>query len=142
MRYSGSPSVLVGNVVMMSFKEFLKKRYPRWYPDAADRVVVFVDGVGAVLLEEGKWVKASFEKEIRVDRATHLQSGDKHAHIHDRKGNELYALTQNGKPSHGSKPFRLSKDQATALEKQGFAIPKNRIVEGILVSTGRMLLLG
>ena len=71
-----------------------------------------------------------------------MRSGDKHAHIHDRKGNELYALTQNGKPSHGSKPFRLDKKQADALRGEGFAIPKNRIVEAVLIGKVRMIILG
>lgn len=86
-------------------------------------------------LEEGKWIAGDFPNQIRIDRNTHLLSGDKHAHIHDRKGNELYALTQNAKPSHGSKSFKLSKDQADALRAQGFPIPKNRIVEAVLIGT-------
>jgi hypothetical protein len=130
---------------VLSFKEFLRKYY---YPckrqfraPFADRVIVVKGDTCLQVLEEGKWIKASFDKEIRVDRATHLHSGEMHAHIHDRKGNELYALTQDGKPSHGSKPFKLSKDQASALATQGFSIPKNRVVEAVLISTGQLLLL-
>lgn len=132
-------------VNMLSFKEFLKRHQYDWYARVfakrADRIVVSRDG-DLELLEEGKWLKASFDNEIRVDRNTHLRSGDKHAHIYDRKGNELYAVTQDGKPSHGSKPFKLSKDQADVLGKEDFPIPKNRIIEAVLVGQGQMLLLG
>lgn len=130
---------------MLTFKEFLKKYHYDWYArifaKRVDRIVV--SGMASLdleILEEGKWLKGSFQN-IRVDRNTHLRSGDKHAHIHDRNGNELYAVTQDGKPSHGSKPFKLSKDQADVLANQGFNIPKNRIIEAVLVGRGQMLLL-
>jgi hypothetical protein len=79
---------------------------------------------------------------LRVDRNTHLRSGDKHAHIHDRSGNELYAVTQDGRPSHGSKPFKLSKVQAEVLAKQGFKVPNSRIIEGVFVGRWQILLFG
>jgi hypothetical protein len=131
---------------MLIFREFLEYHYD-WYArifaKRVDRIVVSRDGsLDLEVLEEGKWLKGSFENEIRVDRNTHLRSGDRHAHIHDRNGNELYAVTQDGKPSHGSKPFKLSKDQADVLAKQGFKVPRNRIVEPVLVGRGQMLLLG
>lgn len=132
---------------MLTFKEFLKKYHYDWYvrrfAKRVDRVVVSRDGCPDLeVLEEGKWLKGSFENEIRIDRSTHLRSGDMHAHIHDRKGNELYAVTQDGKPSHGSEPFELSRDQADVLAQHGFKIPKSRIIEAILVSRDQVLLLG
>jgi hypothetical protein len=92
-------------------------------------LIVVIRGDNTEVLEEGKWVKASFDNEIRIDQNTHLRSGDQHAHIYDRKGNELYVVTQDGRPSHGSQPFELSTDQADALKRRGFNVPKNRIVE-------------
>ena len=132
---------------MLTFKEFLKKynydSYARMFAKRADRIVVSRDGsLDLEVLEEGKWLKGSFDSEIRVDRNTHLRSGDKHAHIYDRNGKELYAVTQDGKPSHGSTPFKLSKDQTNVLANQGFKIPKSRIIEAVLVGRGQMLLFG
>lgn len=77
-------------------------------------VVVISQPEGVVYLEEGtgKWLDVNFEREIRIDRNTHMRTGEKHAHIHDRNGNEMYALTHDGKPSHGSQPFKLDKRQA------------------------------
>jgi hypothetical protein len=71
-----------------------------------------------------------------------MRSGDKHAHIHDKAGNEMHALTQNGKPSHGSKPFKLDKKQAEALRREGFTIPRNRIVEAVFMAKTRMIIYG
>src|SRR6516165_8234613 len=94
------------------------------------------------ILEEGKWISVEFEDDIRLDRNTHLQSDELHAHFHDRKGNEIYSMKADGTRSHNSKSFKLTKDQASALAAQGFTIPKNRIVEGVLIGSGRILLLG
>lgn len=129
---------------MMKYREFVEKIKNSSAPKEADRVLIFQNDTSEVnILEEGKWLKASFQDEIRVDRNTHMRSGDKHAHIHDRKGNELYALTQDGKPSHGSTPFKLSKDQVKALQGQGFNIPDDGMVEALKISIDiRVLLLG
>jgi hypothetical protein len=51
-------------------------------------------------------------------------------------------MTADGKPGHGSKPFKLSKAQAKALEKEGIKIPPKRIVEAVLIGKTRILLLG
>lgn len=106
----------------------------------ADEIIIS-DSSGLKRLDEGKWFKGQFDNEIRVDRATHLQSGDKHAHIYDRNGNELRALTQDGKPSHNTKPFKLTKTQYDVLKGQGFNLPASRIVETVLVAKGRFRLL-
>ena len=131
---------------MLSFTEYLKRDHYEWYvrtfAKSVDVVVVSSDTSQDIqVLEEGKWVAGHFEREIRIDRNTHLRSNEKQAHFHDRKGNELYAVTQNGKPSHGSKPFKLSSTQADILRGQGFNIPKSRIVEAVLVAKGPKLLL-
>jgi hypothetical protein len=107
----------------------------------ADVVVVSQPG-GVRYLEEGKWLNVNFEDEIRVDRNTHMRTGEKHAHIHDRKGNELYSLTHDGKPSHKSKPFKLDNKQANALRKIGFTIKPNNIVEAVLIGRNRMIIYG
>jgi hypothetical protein len=107
----------------------------------ADQVVIS-EGAEFRYLEEGKWLKGDFDNEIRVDRNTHMRSGERHAHIYDRKGNQLYALTQQGRPSHGSKTFKLTKSQTDALRSQGFTIPKSRIVEAMLIVTAQMTIYG
>jgi hypothetical protein len=52
----------------------------RWFANRADRIVVSRDGSLDLKLEEGKCLKGSFDGEIRIDRDTHLRSGNKHAH--------------------------------------------------------------
>ncbi|QND70816.1 hypothetical protein [Tardiphaga robiniae] len=101
----------------------------------ADEIFIVKNGTYQHL-EEGKWIAGDFPNEIRIDRNTHMRTGEKHAHIHDRKGNERYAVTFDAKPSHGTKSFRLSDGQADALRKEGFNIPKNRIVEASLIWSG------
>jgi hypothetical protein len=51
-------------------------------------------------------------------------------------------LTHDGKPSHGSRPFRLNDGQALALRGAGFSIPDNNIVEAMLIGSGTMVILG
>lgn len=110
---------------------------------AQDADEVFIsDGQEVSVLVEGKWVKGDFDNEIRIDRNTHMRTGEKHAHIYDRKGNKLYALTHDCKPSHNSNPFRLTKTQANCLGKEGFPVPKNRIVEATLIGSGQMIIYG
>jgi hypothetical protein len=122
------------------FKEVIRQSRAKAAQPAGQ--IVITEGAEASCLVEGKWLKANFENEIRVDRNTHMHTGEKHAHIYDRKGNELYALTQDGKPSHNSKPFKLDDQQADALRKSGFTIPESDIVEAILIDTVKMLILG
>jgi hypothetical protein len=131
---------------MKKFKEFTEAK--RMMQLLAEFVAVPTDDViisdasGYQHLEEGKWIKGEFPNEIRVDRNTHLRSGEKHAHVHDRNGNELYAITHDAKPSHGSKSFKLSKGSADALRKEGFPIPKSRIVEAVLIYKGPFIIYG
>lgn len=71
-----------------------------------------------------------------------MRTGEIHFHFYDRKGNERYAMTQDGRPSHGSKPFKLSKAQAEVVRAHGGTVPPDRMVEAVLVDSGAMLLLG
>lgn len=125
---------------LLSFRQFVRRlRLLRAAP---------VDGLiiknqdGYLLLQEGKWLKADFEGEVRMDRNTHMRTGEIHFHFHDRKGNELYAMTQDSKASHGSKPFRLTKAQAEVVQAYGAKVPPDRIVEAVFVGSGTLLLLG
>ncbi len=135
---------------MKRFKQFVKEqtkakqimeRLAKFAATAADDIIIS-DTSGYQHLEEGKWIKGDFPDEIRIDRNTHMRSGEKHGHIYDRKGNQLYAITHNAKPSHGSKSFKLSKGQADAFRKEGFPIPKNRIIEAVLIYQGPFLIYG
>lgn len=94
------------------------------------------------VLVEGKWLSAKFDRDIRVDRNTHLRSNEMHAHIYDRKGNLLGAVTQAGQRSHKCAPFTLDAKQANALRDMGFEIPKSNIVEVAWENDTRQLLLG
>ena len=108
--------------------------------NSADGIVIFqASQTEHDFLTEGKWLKVRFDREIRIDRNNHLHSGEMHAHIYDRKGNEIYALTQHGKPSHGSKRYKLDDNQADALRKYGFNIRPDGIVEAHLVSRVKLL---
>jgi hypothetical protein len=124
--------IVMASKVLKSLRQLLA--------DEADEVVIIESGV-PYYLEEGKWLKGQFDREMRVDRNTHMRTGEKHAHIYDRKGNQLYSLTQNGKPSHNSKPFRLSNQQADALRAAGFDVGPNNMVEAVLVG-GTQLIFG
>lgn len=95
-------------------------------------------------LDEGKWISGRFPDNIRIDRATHMQLGDQHAHIYGRKGGDpIIVVTDKGKGSHGTKG-RLHPEDAEALRRRGFDIPPDNIVEWILVSDDsiRQILLG
>jgi len=107
----------------------------------ADELII-TDAAESRYLVEGQWLKVSFDKEIRIDRNTHMRTGEKHAHIYNRKGKQLYSLTHEGKPSHNSQRFKLDKDQADALRKAGFTIKPNRIVEGTLIGSMQMVIYG
>ena len=122
---------------MITFREFLK-RLER--TRTVDGIVVFHPSQAEHdLLVEGKWLKVRYDREIRIDRNTHLHSGAMHAHIFDRKGNEVYALTQQGQPSHGGKRYKLRSDQATALRNRGFSIRSDGIVEAKLLPSCTLL---
>jgi hypothetical protein len=85
------------------------------------------------VLYEGKWVDGRFQDNIRIDRATHLLSGDQHAHVFGIKGKLIGVVNFDGTKSHGGEPFKLHKKDAEALRQRGFAIPRNNIVEWIVI---------
>jgi hypothetical protein len=125
---------------LLTFKQYTRKL--RLLKAArVDHLLIKNDG-GYLLLQEGRWLKADFDREIRMDRNTHMRTGDIHFHFHDRKGNELYAMANEGKPSHGSKSFRLTKAQAEVVRAYGGTVPPDRMVEAILVGSAKLLLLG
>jgi len=124
----------------MHFREILRGLSNLAAQDADE--VFISQGQEVSVLVESKWVKGDFHDEMRIDRNTHMRTGEKHAHIYDRKGNQLYALTHDCKPSHNSKSFRLTKGQADSLRKEGFTVPKSRIVEATLIGSGKMIIYG
>jgi hypothetical protein len=67
---------------MMSFRQFLRILNPPYL----DEVFLTMDGTTGRCLSEGKWTDGRFKDNIRIDRATHLLSGDPHAHVYGRKG--------------------------------------------------------
>jgi len=97
-----------------------------------DEIFISPDGSEFQQLYEGKWISGRFDKNIRIDRSTY-GAGQTHAHVLGRKGEEFGVINFDGSASHGSK-FRLSKQDADALSDQGFDVPKNRIVEWILIT--------
>ncbi len=125
---------------MLTFKQFLRELRPPFL----DEVFTTKDGVTGECLHEGKWVDGRFKDNIRIDRATHLQSGDQHAHIYGRKGELVGVLHFDGTKSHGGDSFKLHKNDAEALRNRAFAVPSDNIVEWVLidVALGGQLLLG
>jgi hypothetical protein len=113
---------------MMTFKQFLRLRFPPYI----DEVFFTDDGVNGECLREGKWVKGRFDNGIRIDRATHLKSGEQHAHVYGRKGELIGVVNLDGTKSHGGDSFRLHKRDAKALSIRGFNVPKNNIIEWII----------
>jgi hypothetical protein len=123
----------------LQFKEYLAwQKLP-----TLDAVIITADdGVNFRLLKEGKWINGRFDRNIRVDRPTHLQGdGQTHAHVHGRKGNEIVVVNMDGTGSHGTKGKLHSKDMA-ALQAIGFTPKKGGIVEWTVLENAPQLLLG
>ena len=78
---------------------------------------------------EGQWISGRFDKNIRLDRATH-GAGQDHAHIYGRKGNQLGVVNIDGTGSHGTK-MKISKKDADAICTRNYKIPTNRIIEWV-----------
>ena len=123
---------------MMTFRQFLRSLSPAYL----DGVFLTDDGLAARYLSEGKWVTGHFPDNIRIDRATHLLSGDQHAHVYGRKGKLVGVINFDGTKSHGGDSFRLHDNDAAALRQLGYKVPVNNIVEWILfdVVLGELLL--
>lgn len=105
-----------------------------------DEVLVSEDNATFERLDEGKWVKGRFDKNIRIDQPTH-GVGQSHAHVYGRKGNEIGVVNLDGSSSHGTQ-CRLSDEDADALRARGFPIRSSNIVEWIVLDTRPQLLLG
>ncbi|MBA4227128.1 MAG: hypothetical protein C0456_10905 [Hyphomonas sp.] len=103
-------------------------------------IVITKDGISGQLLEEGKWIKGRFEKNIRIDQPTH-GVGQTHAHVYGRKGDEHVVVNVDGSASHKSKG-RLHDKDADALREIGFNIPNDNIVECEQIEALPSLLLG
>lgn len=110
----------------MRFKEFVDLDY-------LDEILVFETDQDCLLLQEGKWVRGRFGKNIRIDRPTH-GAGQTHAHIYGRKGEDIGIVNFDGTGSHGSS-CKLHSADADALRTYGFDIPKSGIVEWVLLDT-------
>lgn len=113
---------------MISFKQFFRSLNPPYL----DEVFLTNDGTTGQCLSEGRWTDGRFKDNIRIDRATHLLSGDQHAHVYGRRGALLGVLNFDGTKSHGGDSFTLHKKDAEALRQQGFEVADNNIVEWIL----------
>ncbi len=116
---------------MMRFKKFLRSIHP---PEL-DELFLTDDGTAGQCFSEGKWLDGRFKENIRIGRATHMLSGDAHAHAHvyGRKGKLIGVLNFDGTRSHDNgESFRLHQTDAEALRLRGFQVPKNNIVEWIL----------
>lgn len=103
-------------------------------------ILVSEDDAGFERLDEGKWVKGRFDNNIRIDQPTH-GSGQTHAHVYGRKGDEIGVVNLDGSSSHGTK-CRLSDADADALRNRGFTIKAGNIVEWIVLPAQPQLLLG
>ena len=117
--------------MVKSFREFLESTYTELYPPRLGLEALYVtdDGEAFEILQEGKWVRGRFDKNIRIDKATHLQgAADPHAHVLGRKGNKLVIVKFDGTGSHGTKG-RLHDKDADALRAHGFKISADNIVE-------------
>src|ERR1700693_6000906 len=106
---------------MMTFKQFLRRLNPPYL----DEVFLTEDGASGECLREGKWVSGRLQDNIRIDRATHLLSGEQHAHVYARKGKLLGVVNFDGSKSHGGDSFKLHEKDAEALRQRGFKVPGN-----------------
>ena len=109
---------------MKSFIQFLRdqNKIPK-----LDEIALPSSGETLQIISEGKLVDGRFNKNIRIDHATH-GAGQTHAHIYGRKGHEWGVVNIDGSSSHGKK-CKLHSDDATALRNNGFAIRGDNIVE-------------
>lgn len=123
---------------MITLKELMGQDEPPYL----DEVIVTKDGENMQTLTEGKWIDGRFTRNIRVDRNTHMQSGDEHYHVYGRSGDLIGALKADGSKSHGGKSFKLSAGDADALRALGVPLPKNNIIEWIEIGRTAELLLG
>lgn len=105
-----------------------------------DEILKTPDGSTVERLEEGKWIRGRFDKNIRIDQPTY-GAGQSHAHILGRKGNELGVVNLDGSASHGTK-MTLSVKDADALIAAGFTIRADRIVEWIILGEWPEILFG
>lgn len=131
---------------MLSFRQWLRRNnrdVARPSPRSMDVVYVVGDDERSIeILQEGKWVRGAFDRNIRIDRATHLLSGEKHGHVYGRSRNDLVGVVgPDGRPSHGSTPFKLKDADADALRAQGIPVRSDNIVEGIVFETAPTVLL-
>ena len=122
---------------MKTFKKFVRETDPPYL----DGIFLVKDENSFEMLYEGKWLNGRFDRSIRIDRETHHQSGDEHAHIYGRKGNAIGVVNLDGTKSHGGEFFRISDEDAEVLKAKGFTIPKGNIVEWIVRDTMPALLL-
>jgi hypothetical protein len=126
----------------------LIKRFKQFVEDAENgvptitNIAVSNDGLRLQQIYEGKWISGRFDRNIRLDQATHLLGdGQPHAHVFGRKGDEIVAVNLDGTGSHGSKG-RLHPDDAGVLRARGYEIPTDRIIEWPSLAEPVQVLLG
>lgn len=125
---------------MKSFRDFWDEITEFDKDDELDDVFIVQksDRETDCLLLEGIWLNAAWDQSIRIDQPTH-GSGQTHAHIFGRKGNEIGVVNLDGTPSHGSK-FRIPNKLVPTLQNRAFTIPADRFVEFVVVGNSKLLL--
>ncbi len=120
---------------MLTFKQYLeivaRPWRMRWPVRTLSSVTIQAPDGNVLVLEEGKWVKGgAHENSIRIDRNTHMRSGEQHSHIYGRGKNNLLGIVKmDGTRSHKCQPFRMPDRDADKLRQLGWPIPNNNIVE-------------
>lgn len=125
--------------MVISFKAFIRRGLGLDPLPELDEVYVTEDGVNVVILREGKTYNGSFDKSLRVDNPTH-GTGQRHAHVFGRRGNEIVVVNVDGSASHGTKG-RIPEKDADKLRTLGFMIPPDRIIEWTVLKDAPTLLL-
>lgn len=118
---------------MLSFKEFIELLEP-------DGVIVTRDGTHFETLDESRRYTVK-DGSYRIDKVLHGGGGQTHAHVFCRRNNQLGVINFDGSASHSSK-FRLPKAVAAELEKKGFAIRTDRMVEWLALDQDSPMLFG
>jgi len=86
-------------------------------------------------------ISGRFDRNIRIDAGSHLDGGDKHAHVFGRRGEELVVVKVNGSSSHGTKG-KLHQKDADVLRAKEFKIRADNIVEWQSIGHFSQILLG
>jgi hypothetical protein len=117
----GSTTTKPSRAAVIRLKDILRKNASTGKSKAGKLLEKFED---AGQLDEGrKYIDVNNREKIGIDRP-HVSGQQVHGHLEGGR-----AVNKDGSVSHGHQPFYLTKEQAAALRRADFKIPKSRLIE-------------